>query len=399
MDSAGAFVVSAVGAPNVERTVSQEELERIKAFTLPNAVSPGYTSTTRNPLTDNTIAKANRWMHNISGLLDVYRTPEQLQKFHKTSIHVTDFMLQVFADCGEEEAFWMAKYCICLQVFDDRLDDPTNFYSVEKSMSMFLELNVMVMWSFPDDDELYKKFVQLLDESEVTDRDKAQAFHYLQVKLDEARLRPGTIYDTSSPEAHPLCKAFHDIWTPFCETMPADFLRRWALLFQNQLLGHVREIRARKYNSSPSIEEYFPCRRETVSTATILAAVEFLDKVHTPDEIFYCPEMQRWLTATLDFLICINDLWSFKKEAMVGDNHNLVIIVSKGQDCSYTEAGKKISKMILDKLAEMDKALSDLEKVTPPQYQHAVSRYSLMVRNLVVGVKHWHEESPRYNTQ
>ncbi|CAM6082978.1 unnamed protein product [Calypogeia fissa] len=397
MDSAGAVVVSTVRAPNVERTVSQEELERIKAFGVPDGVIPGYTSglRSRNQFTENAQAEGRRSMQNVSGLLDVYRTPEELQQFHKTSTLGCHQLLKVYADCGEEEAIWMVKYCIWVQVFDDSLDEPAIYYFVEKSMTIFLELNVIVMWSFPDDKELHENFGKFLDEGEVVDR--AQAFHNLQVKLDEARLRPGTVYDTSSPEAHPLCNAFRDeIWTPFSKTMPADCLRRWALLFQKQLLGQVREIRARKSNTILSVDDYIPCRRDTSSCGTLLAAVEFLDKVHIPDEIFYCPEMQGSLNGTTDAVMFINDLWSFKKEALVGDNHNLVVIVSKVQDCSYSEAGEKVAEMVLDTVAEMEKTLSDLEKVTPPEYQHAVSRYALCARNFVLGMKHLHENCSRY---
>ncbi|CAM6104998.1 unnamed protein product [Calypogeia fissa] len=389
MESAGAVVVSH-GAANAGKTVSPEELERIKAFRRPDVITPYIFK--KNPFTEKATAEAYLWAQNAPGLLDVYHTPRELEKFLK--FNIGDFAMVGFADCGEEEATWLLKYSLWITIIDDQMDNhPTHFRSPEKSMMRFLELNLMLMWSFPDDEQLYNTFVKFLDVDEVVDR--AQALHYVHSKLDEARLKPGTIYDP--PEAHPLCKAFRDIWTELCEKMPADFLRRWALVFQYQNLRIFMETRNRKHNTIPSADEHIFNRRDSIAAKTGLVLVDFLDKVHIPDEIFYCPEMQRIFNAFLDIIVFVNDIWSFKKEAVLGEVNNLVIILSKEQDCSYTEAGEKIGKMILDSIAEMEKAIGDLEKVTPPEYQHAVSRYILATRNLARYIGLWHQEnSVRY---
>ncbi|CAM6103980.1 unnamed protein product [Calypogeia fissa] len=352
MDSAGAFVVS-TGAPNVD-SMSQEELERIKAFKRPDVLlTPSETSSTYkiNQFAKTATAEGYRWVQTVPGLLDIYRT-------------------------------------------HDYLDDPTLFRNLEKSTSLFMELNLIMMWSFPDDEQFYKNCVKFLDEGEGVDR--AHALHCLQMKLDEATLRPGTLYDSSSPAVHPLCKAFRDLWAQVYQTMLADSLRRWVLLVQDLLLGNAREVRARKYNTIPSVDEYIASRKDTIATNVCMALVDFANKVQIPNEIFYCPEMQRFRNALADVALCINDLWSFKKEALFGDIHNLVILLSKKQDCSYAEAGKQVGKMILHAVAEMEEAISDLTKVTPPEYQHALSRWFVAARNLARGCNQWHANSGRY---
>ncbi|CAM6113101.1 unnamed protein product [Calypogeia fissa] len=381
-------IATDVASINVERT-TQEQLQRIKDFSLPNFVPPYPYK--RSPFAEKATAEANRWVEEFS-LDEVYNSPEELRGLYKADF--PGLAMVVYVDCGEREAIWAAKFFIWLFIFDDRLDDITNFCAPEKSTAIFLELNAMVMWSFPDDELFYNKFVEFLDEGDVAERD--QCLNFLHSKLDEARLKLGTVYKISSPDVHPLCKSFQDLWTPLCEAIQTDSLRRWALLFQDQLLANVREIRNRKNNTIPSVDDYITCRRDGVALRTSSVSVEFLDKVHVPDEVFDCPEMQRFLLATNDAISWHNDLWSFQKEALIGDVHNLVIVVSHAQQCSYAEAGAKVYQMMMSKLAEMEEAIGDLEKVTPPEHQHAISRYFHWARNFVTGSHYWHDSCTRY---
>lgn len=170
--------------PQVEKP-SQEELERIKAFRLPEFVPP-Y-ACRRNKFADKAKAEANRWAQKCS-LQEVYNSHEEVQAHYKSDI--PELAMLGYVDCGEKEATWVTKYFIWVFMFDDHLDDIANFYSPEKCTSLFLELNVLLMWSFPDDDQFHQNFVEFLDEAEVADR--SQALDYLHLKLDEARQNPGT---------------------------------------------------------------------------------------------------------------------------------------------------------------------------------------------------------------
>lgn len=77
---------------------------------------------------------------------------------------------------------------------------------------------------------------------------------------------------------------------------------------------------------------------------------------------------------------------------MRGDIHNMVIVLSHTQDCSYVEAGLKTHHMMLDKLAEMEAAIVDLEKVTPPEYQQAISLYFRGLRHFYTGTHFWYKD-------
>ncbi|CAM6098370.1 unnamed protein product [Calypogeia fissa] len=381
-------MTNATNFPEMQ-SLSQEELQRIKAFRLPNFVPP-YPSK-MNPLVEKVRAETYRWVEKFS-LDKIYKTPKELQSFYKADY--PGLAMAVYVDAGEKEAAWACKYITLLFVLDDHLDDMTNFCSPENAASLFLELNVLIMWTFPDSEQLYRKFMEILDEGEVTER--SQALSYLHSKLEMARRNPGTVYDTSYQEHPSFCDAFRDLWATLCETAPADFLLRWGLLFLSQLVSNVREMKTRKYNSIPSIEEYIVDRRDTVSLWTCLVIIEFLDNAFIPDEVYYRPEMQRFLIAVNDAVAWHNDLWSFQKEALKGDVHNLVIVISHAEDCSYAEAGKKVYQMMLDKLAEMEKCIEDLERVIPRERQHAMARYFHMARTLIAGHHYYNENCVRY---
>ncbi|CAM6108623.1 unnamed protein product [Calypogeia fissa] len=87
------------------------------------------------------------------------------------------------ASCGEKEAAWGDKYFSLLFMLDDHLDDISNFCPPEKLFALFLELNVVLMWSFPDDEEFYKRIEELLDEGDVAEWTKP--LNYLHMNLDE----------------------------------------------------------------------------------------------------------------------------------------------------------------------------------------------------------------------
>ncbi|CAM6117994.1 unnamed protein product [Calypogeia fissa] len=366
--------------------VSQEELERIKAFRLPVADFVSPYPYKRNKVAEKAKAEAYRWMEEYflleTGPKEIHRAYEAI---------TSEFTMTMFIDCGVKEAAWLTKFVIWTLFFDDRLDEIAYTGSPEKSTAICLELHLTLMSSFPDDEHLYKNFVELLDLGEVSE--PSQTLNYLQSRLDEARRKPGTVYDTS---ATALNKAMRDLWAGLCETMPADFLRRWALLFQKQNLSNLKEIRNRKYKIIPPVDEYIATRRDNVSIRTLMAAIEFADRVHLPDEVFDCSEMHLLITAITDFAFLHNDLWSFQKEAMLGDVNNMVVVVSHAEDCSYGEAGAKVYQMMLETLTQLEKAISDLERVTPPEYQHAISRYSNLARHMVTGTHYYHVLCERY---
>lgn len=95
-----------------------------------------------------------------------------------------------YVDCDEKMAIWVCNLFQWLFIIDDHFDDITNFRSPEKVTSIFVELNLLLLWSFPDSEQLYKKFEEFLDEVDAAGR--AQALNYVNSKLDEARLNPGT---------------------------------------------------------------------------------------------------------------------------------------------------------------------------------------------------------------
>ncbi|CAM6100458.1 unnamed protein product [Calypogeia fissa] len=230
---------------------------------------------------------------------------------------VNEIIMAAFVDCGEKEAAGVIKYYIWMLFSDDRLDNITYACSPEKSRVLCLELNVTVMWSCPDDKHLYNNFLEFLELGEVSER--SQTLNYMQSKLDEVRLKPDTVYDTSAPHFQTLNKAFRDLWAELCEIMPADFLRRWALLFQEQILSNLKETRNRKSKIIPSVDEYLAYCSVNVAIQTCAVAVEYVDHVHLPDKVFDCSKMQRLINAITDFIFSHNDLWSFQTEALLGD--------------------------------------------------------------------------------
>ncbi|CAM6100460.1 unnamed protein product [Calypogeia fissa] len=169
--------------------VSQEELERIKAFRTPATdFVPPYPYKI-NKVAEKARAEAYRWMEEYC-LADNCPCPDEIHPVYKFDI--SKFSMGMYVDCGLKEAAWVIKYVIWTMFFDDRLDDMTYSCSPEKSTALCLELHVTLMWAFPDDEHLYKNFVELLDLGEVSER--SQTLNYLQARLDEARLKPGTVY-------------------------------------------------------------------------------------------------------------------------------------------------------------------------------------------------------------
>ncbi|CAM6083367.1 unnamed protein product [Calypogeia fissa] len=206
------------------------------------------------------------------------------------------------------------------------------------------------------------------------------------------------VYDTSSPRVHPLCKAFRDLWAELCESMPENFLRRWGPLVQNYVHGGAKEIRDRENKTIPSMDEFIALRRDTIAIWSVMGVIDYTDNVNLPDEVFDSPEMQAFIRAACDLLAWQQDIWSFQKEILMGNVHNMVTVVSHEKGCSYAEAGTIVLQMMMDKLVEMEKTIHDLEKVTPPEYQQGIAPYIDWARTALTTSTHWYGNCTRYPT-
>lgn len=79
-----------------------------------------------------------------------------------------------------------------------------------------------------------------------------------------------------------------------------------------------------------------------------------------------------------------------------GELHNLVYITSQEQGCSFSKAGDIVLEKIYSRLQDLAEVIAELERITPPEHQQAVSGYIKVAKFWISGTHAFHRTSKRY---
>lgn len=368
---------------------TKQDNEEIQSYKVPEFVSP-YPAR-QNVFAPRVGPRCRAWFEEQS-LSTVFSNPSDWQFILECRVY--DLATWVFVDAEEEELVWMCTFLLWLFVLDDMLEEPEYFFSLEKSASIFVELSMLVMWTFPDDASIREVFSNLL----LTQQPDWQprTMDYVNSKLAEARLRPGTVYDIV--KIGPVGIALKDLWVRLITSTPTDSAIRWAVTLVRYICGNAEEAANRNKKTFPSSADYVAVRRNSSAMASCYVIVDFMDKVSEalPSELFDSPEMRECQDATNDIVSWHNDIWSFKKEYRKGELHNLVYIISQERGCSFSEAADLVLKMVSKRLEDLVQASADLEKKTPPEHQQGVAGYIKASKFWVSGTHQFHRTSKRF---
>jgi Terpene synthase family 2, C-terminal metal binding len=136
----------------------------------------------------------------------------------------------------------------------------------------------------------------------------------------------------------PFCRALADVWRRTVPRVTAGWRERFVNHFADYLGGIVWESANRASGKLPTVAEYLRMRRHSAATEMFFDLIEPMHGIELPGALLrdarYLAVRETGGTAIGLF----NDLISWRKEAVVGDLHNIIFIVQHERRSSLADA-------------------------------------------------------------
>ncbi|KAK7702856.1 hypothetical protein SLS64_009467 [Diaporthe eres] len=142
------------------------------------------------------------------------------------------------------------------------------------------------------------------------------------------------------------------------------------------------------------VDEYIKTRRGTIGVGPTVALCEWGDGIELGSEPFEHPSLQQCLEISTDLTWLANDIVSFRKDLVLGVDHNLISLLME-QGRSMQEAVDKAGHMIEDCYRRWYLALAELP-LWGEAVDHEVLRFVGACRNVALGSLHWSFRTGRY---
>nr|UJU85541.1 terpene synthase [Radula lindenbergiana] len=334
---------------------------------------------------------ARKWLLNLK--VDEIFSTKMFEMLNRMDIPYFANVLQPL--CDEWGLQWSCKVYFMLWITDDLVDSTKIGKSASDVLSLFLDYHLVMMWTFPDDPVLHRELPNFLSVlASQTEREQKLA-HFEEI-LVQARTRPGTIYEGNLSIA---CEVFRELFAEAYARSSRESVLQFAHCCQHWLLGDLLESQYREAKGMPaSIEELIPIRKRACAVFVALASTDISCGLATPTEYYNSKPMKEMLDACCDFTAWHNDVWSFKKEIIQDkEPFSLVVAISVHRKLPYQEAAEVLTKMMSDRLKDMDRAATDLERITPPELARNFQIYVSACQTMASGTHDWHTKTVRYD--
>ncbi|KAG6556055.1 hypothetical protein Mapa_001996 [Marchantia paleacea] len=279
--------------------------------------------------------------------------PEVWKKF--TAGKPPYFAGQVYLDVEPKDILWGSKYATWITAIDDYLEKPEICSDMNKTVSLILETNKVILWFCSEDPHLLRNLEPVFDCVPADQRDDVANSFSESLAFARTSSRSGL----TSLELQPIASALREIWIEYCERLPHDCNVRMGL---TELFIDSRQW--------PQI----------------------------PHDVFNGTNMQGLVDPVCDVVAWINDVYSFPKEVQKpGDRFNLIFVISQELGCSYTEARNRAKEMLKNRINDFETTAANLKVEAP--YQNALAEYTRIGRLLMIGAFQWHHKSQRYHEE
>lgn len=193
----------------------------------------------------------------------------------------------------------------------------------------------------------------------------------------------------------PVCGALADVWRRTAPRVSAPWRARFVDHLAEYLSGTVWEAGNRATATLPTVAEYLVMRRYSAATEMFFDLIEPMHGFELPDVVL---GDEHYLTVRYTggtVIGLFNDLISWRKEAAVGDLHNVVFIVRNERRMSLAEA---VHRAVAEHDAQMAAFVAARERLAAgpwgddPQVATGVADIAHWLR----GNLDWSIESGRY---
>jgi avermitilol synthase len=199
---------------------------------------------------------------------------------------------------------------------------------------------------------------------------------------------------TASLPRHPLASAVMDLRQRLLELAPPGHFARFTDPLEELFEGFVTEARNRERAQIPDVASYLRLREVTVGLKAMFALADLLDGFNLSNETRAHPALRQLATRASNIVGWANDLFTYEKEILYGEIHNLVMVLMNEHRLTIPEAVEQAVKLHDN---EVRSFLQEVEQL--PSYDLIdadVRSYVEMLRRWIRGHLDWAQETGRY---
>jgi hypothetical protein len=216
----------------------------------------------------------------------------------------------------------------------------------------------------------------------------AEVESYLQHLLDLFR------NDMSGSSDDPFALGMMDLRQRLLAMGAPSHFTRFADRLGDMFAGNVAEARNRERAQIPSVASYLQLREVTIGLQVMFALSELLEGFSLADSVRQHPALQRLATRTSNIVGWSNDLFTYEKEIMQGEMHNLVMVLVNERRLTMAEA---VAQAVALHDNEVRSFLEEIEQLPCFGLANAsVQRYVTMLKCWIRGHLDWAHETGRY---
>lgn len=231
----------------------------------------------------------------------------------------------------------------------------------------------------------------LLDDGTEKIDEPLQLERYLDTMLDVFR---GTVRPCFDDE---MGYAFADLGRRMREETPVEWLARFTERLFELFQGFEAEALGRKQQVIPRLEEYLKIREVTVGLYVEFEFGALTNGIVVPSSVQQHPTFKRLVRHACNIVGWANDIYTYKKEILQGEVHNLVVVAMNERGLSLDEAVDWAVDLHDTETRLFERLLGKLPSFGP-EIDVQVVAYAGMLTSWVRGHLDWAHETGRYVT-
>jgi germacradienol/geosmin synthase len=217
-----------------------------------------------------------------------------------------------------------------------------------------------------------------------------------------AEFMPLDLGATPAP-ANALERSLADLW----RRTAADLSERGRCAARGAIMSMLDtwpwELANQLQHRIPDPVDYVEMRRGTFGAELTISLCRITREQVLPPEFFDSRTMRSIHHAASDYLTFANDVFSYQKEIeFEGELHNLVLVIQNFLGVARDESVRLVDKLMTARLRQFEHLIATELPVLADRFaldepaRAALAAYLDEIRDWMVGVLHWHRETPRY---
>lgn len=185
------------------------------------------------------------------------------------------------------------------------------------------------------------------------------------------------------PQHGPALAAISDFWERICRRSTPGWQARFAESMKRAFVANLWRIELVKQNRLPAVEEYMQFRQQFGGANFFADLVEVMEDISLPDEVIWHNTIQTMITLCSDTICYANDLFSYRKELIQGDEMNLVMLLKHHEGLSLEDAVFKATQIHDDKVkqfVQLARQLPSFSMETDRELMRFINALAVMMR-------------------